>query len=394
MRSRLYEPSYGSRHPGWQGRRRRGPCVHARVGGSVSVLPRAAVYPAIEPVASGGSRPFWSVMIPSYNCAAYLEKTIDSVLAQDEGADRMQIEVVDDCSTTGDPAGVVERVGQGRVLFFRQPRNVGVAANFNACVRRARGKWVHILNDDDYVLPGFYRAYRALIERHPGAAMVIGPAVLVDAADRPLRISMAMASREGPVADFAVRQAVRHWIRSPSVVVRRSVYEWSGGFMEALRHTADWELFFRLGLAGPVVTAVEPHCAYRVHAASDTRRWALRGENIRESVRTIDLCLARLPQEVRRALGATRFDALALYADKLAREFAESGMGNASLRQAAWAFRLRPTWARSRALWRALMGRTLAKPLASAPDSATLSPSRDPEPPSAPVAQSERATAF
>ncbi len=355
----------------------------------MSVRSRAAVYPAIEPVASGGHRPFWSVMIPSYNCTAYLEKTMGSVVAQDEGADRMQIEVVDDCSTQDDPAGLVGRVGQGRVSFFRQPRNVGVTANFNACVRRARGEWVHILHGDDYVLPGFYRAYGALIERHPAATMIIGPAVLVDAADRPLGVSMAMASREGPVADFAVREAVRNWTRTPSAVVRRSVYERSGGFLESLRHTADWELFFRAGLAGPVVTAAEPHCAYRVHAASDTLRWALGGENIRESIQTIDLCLARFPEKVRRALGATRHDALALYADKLAQEFRESGMSEASLRQATWAFRLRPTrprWefllrAGTMALKRRLRRRRAAgKRLAARSDSGKLSPSADQEP--------------
>jgi glycosyltransferase involved in cell wall biosynthesis len=43
-------------------------------------------------------RPLWSVMIPTFRCARFLRRTLDSVLSQDPGQDVMQIEVVDDCS--------------------------------------------------------------------------------------------------------------------------------------------------------------------------------------------------------------------------------------------------------------------------------------------------------
>ena len=53
-------------------------------------------YPEIPPLPDGESRPRWSVMIPTYNCAALLRQTLESVLAQDPGPEVMQIEVIDD----------------------------------------------------------------------------------------------------------------------------------------------------------------------------------------------------------------------------------------------------------------------------------------------------------
>ena len=96
-------------------------------------IPEHLDYPSIASVPEDGNRPFWSVMIPTYNCAYYLERTLKSVLEQDRGPDEMQIEVVDDCSTEDDPEAVVKEIGKERASFFRQPRNVGVTANFNIC---------------------------------------------------------------------------------------------------------------------------------------------------------------------------------------------------------------------------------------------------------------------
>src|SRR5215211_2985875 len=100
----------------------------------------------IPPVSDGAARPFWSVMIPTYHCARFLRQTLESVLSQDPGPDWMQIEVVDDGSTLDDPGGVVAEVGKGRVGFYRQPQNVGHTKNFEICLKRSRGKVVHLLH--------------------------------------------------------------------------------------------------------------------------------------------------------------------------------------------------------------------------------------------------------
>jgi len=87
--------------------------------------------PEIKPISDAENRPLFSVMIPSFNCIKYLPKAINSVLAQDLGPDIMQIEVLDDYSTDGDVAGLVEKLGNGRIQFHQQNKNVGSLRNFN-----------------------------------------------------------------------------------------------------------------------------------------------------------------------------------------------------------------------------------------------------------------------
>ncbi len=99
------------------------------------------------------------MMMPVYRPDAhYFRLALEGVLRQDEGLERMQIEVVDDCSPDVDVERLVREISGGRVAFTRSSKNLGLAGCWNACIDRARGKWVHLFHQDDLVLPGFYKS--------------------------------------------------------------------------------------------------------------------------------------------------------------------------------------------------------------------------------------------
>ena len=106
--------------------------------------------------------PFWSVMVPVYMPNQFLEEALESVLCQGIGKDRMQIRVIDNCSPEQDVGERVTRIGGDRIEFSTNDRNLGLAGNWNQCVKQAKGDWIHILHHDDLVLPGFYRRFEAL----------------------------------------------------------------------------------------------------------------------------------------------------------------------------------------------------------------------------------------
>jgi GT2 family glycosyltransferase len=249
-------------------------------------------------VPEGEARPCWSVMIPTYNCAAYLTETLSSVLAQDPGAEHMQIEVVDDCSTGDDPEAIVRALGSGRVGFHRQPENVGHVENFNTCLRRSRGRLVHLLHGDDLVLPGFYET----MERAYATAPQIGAAFCrderIDEFGRHVSTPIPLSSTSGVLENWLEIIAGGNRLQAPAMTVRREVYERLGGFDRRITcYGEDWEMWVRIASHYPVWFQAELLAAYRIHRKSLTARGTRTGAHAHDYRKAIEINRGHLPAD-------------------------------------------------------------------------------------------------
>lgn len=289
------------------------------------------------PVADGEPRPTWSVMIPAYNCAAYLAQTLESVLEQDPGPAEMQIEVVDDASSD-DPHAVVAELTSGRVGFFRQPRNVGAAENFNTCIARSRGELVHLLHGDDSVKPGFYAAIARGFERGDiGAAFC--RYVATDEQGRGDKVPELERESPGVIPDWLDRIGAGQRLQTPCMVVRRSVYESIGGFDPALDGCEDWEMWVRIAAAYPVWYEPEPLAVYRVRASSLSGGQRRTGEDVRQLRRAIRVNRSVLPADREVAITRAAESAIALAALRRARRLFDAGESRATRSQVKEAWR-------------------------------------------------------
>ncbi|MEC4815135.1 MAG: glycosyltransferase, partial [Scytonema sp. PMC 1069.18] len=251
---------------------------------------------SVQAITVTETRPFWSVMIPTYNCANYLVETLESVLAQDLGSECMQIEVVDDYSTKDDPEAVVREIGKGRVSFYRQPKNSGIARNFNTCIERAKGEWIHILHGDDMVIPGFYKRMRETVEQQPTIGAVFCRQIFVDENSQWQTLSHLERQTPGILPNFIELLAICQRIETPSIVVRRSVYEHLGGFHLELSHAADWEMWRRIVAHYPIWYEPQPLVYYRKHSASHTSQLIKTGSNIADIRKSIAIAESYLPK--------------------------------------------------------------------------------------------------
>lgn len=246
--------------------------------------------PAITAV-QGEGRPLWSVMIPTYNCAHQVGETLASVVDQAPPADDMEIVVVDDASQ--DDIARVVAIHAGRVVLHRQPGNLGVPGNLNAALQLSRGRLVHLLHGDDFVEPGFYAAMAgAFADAAVGAAFC--RQIFINERGDEIGRSPVEARAAGRLPDALRRLASEQRIMTPSICVRRSVYERLGGFHPALGCAEDWEMWVRIASAYPVAYVPAPLARYRMQGNSNS------GRNIRTArdVAFIGLAIALIRQHL------------------------------------------------------------------------------------------------
>ena len=225
-------------------------------------------------------------MIPTYNCAEFLEETLASLRSQ--GVEQAQVEVVDDCSTRDDPEAVVQRVGSGRVGFHRQAENLGLVGNFNTCLGRAERRWVHVLHGDDSVLPGAYGAFAGVLDRHPSSQVLFGRCVMVDARGVWDEVSPVLGpDLEGPMPYDPFRWTLNP-VQFAGTLFRRDAALAVGGFDDRFVHAADWDLWWKLARRFPAAYTNRCVGAYRRFPASHTSSLVRTAHNLRESLRLVE----------------------------------------------------------------------------------------------------------
>ena len=105
----------------------------------------------MPPVGTASSLPLVSVLLITYNQLAYVRQALDSILMQ-RGPFELEIVVGNDCSTDGTGAIIEEYAAHHKGIFhlLSQDKNLGMSSNINRCLPACRGKYVAILEGDDY----------------------------------------------------------------------------------------------------------------------------------------------------------------------------------------------------------------------------------------------------
>jgi glycosyltransferase involved in cell wall biosynthesis len=229
-----------------------------------------------------------SVKIPTYNCAEYLIHTINSILNQIEfDLDLLEIEVIDDCSTLDNPEEIIKKYGQGRVNFFRQSRNVGAIVNFNTCIDRSKGDWIHILHGDDLVSNLFYSKYLNCIESYSDINFISSRVNYVDINNE---IIWEQPEFNLPIkSPFTTDKLIfGNTFATPSVMVKKTTYTELGGFKQKLNHTADWEMWSRILFNKNGLLLDEILSSWRDFKDSDTKKVRKNGDEIKDHYNAVN----------------------------------------------------------------------------------------------------------
>jgi glycosyltransferase involved in cell wall biosynthesis len=203
-----------------------------------------------------------SVIIPAFNCEQYIAECIDSVLVQT--FQDFEIIIIDDGSTD-DTVSIISEYKYNRIKLFHQ-NNSGSAAARNYGVTQSSGIWIAFIDADDIWLPDKLQKQLEHCSNHAWS-------------HTDLFFHGSFYPKYTKATEFTSKHSgfilnnllVENSIGTSSVLIKKEIFEDSGGFNTDLRALQDWDLWLRIAEKYQVCYVDEPLVYYRVHKSSVSR---------------------------------------------------------------------------------------------------------------------------
>lgn len=189
-----------------------------------------------------------SIIIPVYNAALTINRTLDSIFHQ-RTSYTVEVILIDDGSKD-DSIALIKARKEPNIILLQQ-QNAGPSAARNKGVEMAKGRYCAYLDADDYWEQGFMEKTVAFLDKHEDCAAV-------NVAQRHLTVSGAF---EAPVCykeykepvildDFFTFWAAYMHVCTGSIVIRKAVIDAIGGMRRDLRITEDLEFWAMVSTYG------------------------------------------------------------------------------------------------------------------------------------------------
>lgn len=200
---------------------------------------------------NSSSGPLVTIIALCYQHERFVEEALSSLLEQTYA--NIEIIVVDDASTDDSVARIVSFLKQQKNLPFTvqtlfQDKNIGNCAAFNRGLNQAQGKYIIDFATDDLMLPNRIAEQVAYFETLPNDyGVVFTEAEYIDEAGNHLWFHYRERMRHlrpPPTGEVYANLLARYFISSPTMMVRRQVFDALHGYDEQLSYE-DFDFWVR-----------------------------------------------------------------------------------------------------------------------------------------------------
>jgi glycosyltransferase involved in cell wall biosynthesis len=202
--------------------------------------------------------PFFSVVIPLYNKAKFIEDTLKSVIGQT--FEEFEIIIVDDGSTDTSLA-IVSKIDDPRIIIMQQS-NHGVSHARNKGIERAKGKYMALIDADDLWYPNHLEELYNTISQFPNADLICNGYEIDLGGNFIKKPSYNMPKTTVPVLvhNFFSASLISGIAHSSAVAFTKESFEDLGRFNVSFRSGQDTDLWIRFALKktiafNPAITA-------------------------------------------------------------------------------------------------------------------------------------------
>lgn len=218
----------------------------------------------------------FSVLMPTYNQAAFLPAAIESLLAQSYS--NWEVVVVNDGSTDETPSVLAQYAARDQRIRVYHKSNGGAASALNEALRHVSGDWVLWLSSDDLFEPTKMAVHAEAIKTFPETRFFYTHHYLLQQESgqkylAPFDVAATIPSEELQV--LALMQL--NYINGITVAIHRSVFDVVGTFDETLKAGLDFDLWLRISARFKSHFLNHPLSVTRLHPGQDTAKSVMRG---------------------------------------------------------------------------------------------------------------------
>lgn len=208
--------------------------------------------------------PTISILMPVYNCAAYIREAINSMLEQT--LSDFELIIIDDASTDATPQ-IISSYDDERIQFVQKPVNTGLIASLNQGIDIAKGKYLARMDGDDISHPDRLARQVAYMEAHP-SVVLCGSYYEVISTSEIIEVPCTHAEIKRTLLE---KCAFQH----PTVMMKRSfMIDHQLRYNEGYKAAEDYELWSRIVALGEVANLSEVLLYYRRHHEQVSTRLA------------------------------------------------------------------------------------------------------------------------
>ena len=208
-------------------------------------------------------KPKVSILIPTYNYAHYIGEAIESALNQTYTD--FELIIIDDQSKDNTDEVVEKYLSDPRVKYYKNEKNLGLAANFNEALKYATGDYIKYLLADDVFHPALLERMVPVMDMYPKVTLVTSKRDMFGSKSKSSEPPLLHLQDGKTVIYASLKEKAGNWIGEPTTVMFRKSALHIGNFNTSYTCLVDWEMWLRLLTVGDCYIIPETLSYFRVH---------------------------------------------------------------------------------------------------------------------------------
>ena len=213
----------------------------------------------------------FSIVIPTYNGADFVEQALLSALNQTRKADEI---IISDDNSSDETLKICQKYVDKVKIYRNEDGPSGFVNGWNKAITHACGEYISILHQDDLLASEFLEEAENTLTKYPEIKHLFVPCNYIDNdgriisepdyCDRNIQVFSGIE-----YVDAYQTIGNQHIHRSPGVITHRDIFNVCK-YREEAGHIADDDFFYRVGQYTDVIGVFKTLASYRIHEKSET----------------------------------------------------------------------------------------------------------------------------